>query len=105
MNLRWAFAEKPTELYDIVCHVLPQCTYDFILGSQFLNATETFSKHRRRLANCTFSVFNVFHLNFLDGGRQTIDGKVGGYQVFATPDTGAERNVIDLGYVPPFLIQ
>ncbi|KAL9069729.1 MAG: hypothetical protein Q9161_005314 [Pseudevernia consocians] len=98
VNLRWAFSEKPNEVIDIICHVLPQCAYDLILGSRFLTATETFSKHGRRLANCVFSVFNVFHLNYLDGSRQTLDGKVGGYQVLAIPDTGAERNVMDLGY-------
>lgn len=104
MNFRWAFEEKPTELYDIVCHVLPECTYDFILGSRFLTATETFSKHRRRFSKCVFSMFNVFHLNFLGGGRQILNGKVGGYLVDAVPDTGAERNVISLEYVPTLLL-
>lgn len=102
--MRWAFAEKPAELYDIVCHVLPQCSYDFILGQKFLTVTETFSKYRRRLAQCVFSVFDVLHLSFLDGARQTIDGKVGANQVFAVPDTGAERNVMNLEYVPIFLL-
>lgn len=101
MNLRWAFAEKPKEIIDIVCHVLPQCTYDLILGSKFLTATETFTKHRRRLVDCVFSMFNVFHLSFLDGRGQTLDGKVGGYPVSAILDTGAERNVMNLEYVSP----
>ena len=99
MKLRWAFAEKPTELYDIVCHVLPHCTYDMILGSSFMKETETFSKHLHRLVKCAFNVFDVYHLSFLDGGRQTLFGEVGGYPVFAIPDTGAERNVMDLEYV------
>ncbi len=99
MSLSWAFSEKPKERIDIICHVLPQCAYDLILGSKFLTATETFSKHRRRLVDCVFSTFNVFHLNFLDGGCQILDGKVGAYQVSAIPDTGAERNVMNLEYV------
>ncbi len=102
MKLRWAFTEKPTELYDIVCHVLENCTYDVILGSKFLAVTETFSKHLHRLVKCAFNVPKMFHLNLLDGGHQTLSGKVGGHQVFASPDTGAERNVMDLEYVPPF---
>ncbi|CAF9920878.1 hypothetical protein IMSHALPRED_005028 [Imshaugia aleurites] len=105
VNLRWAFAEKPKEIIDIVCHVLPQCTYDLILGSKFLTATETFTKHRRRLVDCVFSMFNVFHLSFLDGRGQTLDGKVGGYPVSAILDTGAERNVMNLDYAEAHSLQ
>lgn len=105
VSLSWAFSEKPKEIIDIICHVLPQCAYDLILGSKFLTATETFSKHRRRLVDCVFSTSNVSHLNFLDGGRQTLDGKVGAYQVSAIPDTGAERNVMNLEYVSNCLPQ
>ena len=71
-----------------------------MFGSEFLKATETLSKYRHRLVNCRFSVFSGFHLNFLDGGRQVLKGKVGKYPVFAVPDTGAERNVMDLEYGP-----
>ena len=105
VKLRWAFTEKPTKFYDIVCNVLQHCTYDVILGSKFLTVTETFSKHLHRVAKCVFNVPKMFHLNLLGDGRQILSGRVGGHQVFATPDTGAERNVMDLEYVPTFLLQ
>ena len=104
VKVRWAFAEKPTKLYEIVCHVIQHCTFDVILGSSFLKVTETFSKHLHRLVNCVFNVFNVFHLNLMDGGRQTVDGQVGNWSVHAIADTGAERNVMDSMYVPNLLL-
>ena len=96
----WAFAENPAETFNIICHVLRQCTYDLILGSGFLTATETMSKHRRRITECIFSVFNVFHFSFLDNNYQFLEGTLGDTQtVHASPDTGAERNVMDMQYV------
>ena len=94
--MRWAFAEKPAEIFDIICHVLPHCTYDLILGSGFLTATETMSKYRRRITECVFSIANAFHLNFLGNDSQYLRGSLADrYTVLALPDTGAEVNVID----------
>ncbi|KAM0796708.1 hypothetical protein BDR22DRAFT_510597 [Usnea florida] len=98
VKVSWAFAEKPTKLYEILCHVIRHCTYDVILSSSFLAATETFSRHLHRLVRCVFNVFNVSHLNLMDGGRQTVDGQVGNWSVHAIADTGAERNVMDSIY-------
>ena len=52
-----------------------------------------------------FNAFNVFHLNLMDGGRQTLDGQVGDWSVHAILDTGAERNVMDSMYVPNSLLE
>ena len=99
VSLRWALSEKPKEIIDIICNVLPQCAYHLILGSNFLTATKTFSKHHRRLVDCVFSVFNLSHFSFSDGSRQTLDSEVRGHHLFAIPDTGAERNVMSFEYV------
>ena len=99
--MRWAFAEEPIKPINIICHVLPICTYDLILGSKFLAATETLVKYRRRVTECAFAVLDVFHLNLLDDGHQALvlDGRVGDHPTCALADTGAERNVMDLQYV------
>jgi hypothetical protein len=67
-----------------------------ILGQDFLTATETFSKHRRRLTECVFSVARVFKFGFLENRCHRLEGFLDHViQVLAVPDTGAERNVMD----------
>ena len=96
----YAFAEDPSKLYKLKCHVLPHCVYDLILGSAFLMASETLSVHRHRLTECLFSVVNVFHFDFLDTGCQLLEGRLANqYTIHALLDTGAERNVMDLKYI------
>ncbi|MCJ1248726.1 hypothetical protein MMC30_005945 [Trapelia coarctata] len=100
VSFLWAFAENPTETISVPCHVLPRCTYDLILGNGFLTATETMSKYRRRLTKCLFSVKRyVSHFGFLGDSYQRLGGRIGGeHHVLAVPDSGAERNVMDLQY-------
>ena len=98
--MKWAFAEKPIDVFNIVCHVLPHCIHDLILGSRFLMATEAMSKYRHRVTECVFSVANAFHLNFLGNDSQYLRGSLADrYNVLALPDTGADVNVIDKRYV------
>ena len=100
VTIDYAFGEDPLNVFKLVCHVLPNCVYDLILGNVFLTATKTMSKHRRRLTECVFSVVNVFHLGYLGNFQQVLEGTLDDrYPSFAIPDTGAERNVIDLQYV------
>jgi hypothetical protein len=96
VTVDYAFAEEPSNIHKLICHVLPHCVYDLILGNAFLTATETMSKFRRRLTECVFSVVNMFHLGFLGNNSLQLEGVLADmYDVTATPDTGAERNVID----------
>ena len=60
VTIDYAFAEEPSNVFQVLCHVLPNCIYDLILGNSFLTATETMSKYRRRLTKCVFSVVNFF---------------------------------------------
>ena len=82
----------------IVCDVLPACSYKLILGSAFLTATETLSKHKRRLTECIFTMTNVLRFNLLGGDSQRLPGLVGETAILAVPDTGAETNVMDERY-------
>lgn len=100
VNVRWAFADKPTESIEVVCHVIPNCVYDVILGNQFLSVTETFTKYKHRLTNCLSSAVRVLGFNLLDRSRQLLEGTLGNRdKVYAVPDTGAEGNVLDLRFV------
>ena len=100
VTIDYAFAEEPSNMFKLVCHVIPHCIYDLILGNSFLTATETMSKYRRRLTECVFSIANVFHLGYLGNSQQILEGTLANkYLAYAIPDTGAERNVMDLQYV------
>ena len=98
VRMRWAFAEEATKPFDIICHVLPICIYDLILGGKFLVATETLAKYRRRVTQCVFTSVNMLHFNLLYDGHQTleVEGRLGDHLTCAIADTGAERNVMDL---------
>jgi hypothetical protein len=91
VKLPWAFAEDPTKKYDLLFHVLPSCIYDVILGHEVLTATETFSKYRRRLTECVFSVARVFKLSFLGNRCHRLgDFLDDAIQVLVVPDIGVE---------------
>ena len=79
---------------------MPTCNYDLILGSGFLQATEVFTKYRHRLTKCFFSILSNFaHFGFLGETTERLKGTLGDERdVFAVPDTGAERNVMDTEY-------
>ena len=85
----------------MICHVLPGSSYDLILGSKFLWATETLTKYRRRLQKCFFSILSSCssHFNYLGEESQRLRGTIGDvHDVLAVPDTGADRNVMDMDY-------
>ena len=97
VNVRWAFADKPTEPIEVVCHVISKCSYDVILGRRFLSMTKTFTKYKHRLTNCLSSAAGALSINLLDESRQFLEGTLGDrHQIHAVPDTGAEGNVMDL---------
>ena len=105
VNVRWAFAGKPTETIEIVCHVISNCVYDVILGKRFLSMTETFTKYKHRLTKCLSSAARVLRFNLLDGSRQLLQGTLRRrINVCAVPDTGAEGNLLNLRFVKCFRV-
>ncbi|KAL8726145.1 MAG: hypothetical protein Q9166_006902 [cf. Caloplaca sp. 2 TL-2023] len=103
VTLEWAFSENPQDLCEVVCDVLPNCSYSMILGSSFLTATQTLSKHRRRLTECLFSMVDVLKVSFLGNDCQRLQGRIGccgknDFDVWAVLDTGAEANIMDQSY-------
>lgn len=98
--LEWAFAQDPKKTVTIICHVLPNCIYDLILCNEFLTATQTLSTYRHRFTRCSFPTSNSFtQFCFLGETGQRLQGTLAdAHDVFAVPDTGAERNVMDMDY-------
>ena len=100
VSLHWTFADKPKESFPILCHVIPHCTYDLILGNSFLTATKTLTEFCHRLTKCLFRVVNnISHFSFLGETCQRLHGILADkHSVLAIPDTGADRNVMSLQY-------
>ena len=100
MSVLWAFAEDRQKTLSILCHVIPSCTYDLILGNGFLRATNTLTRFRHRLTKCLFSVIDsVPHFGFLGETYQRLQGTLADeHSVLAIPDTGADKNVMSLKY-------
>ena len=101
--LDWAFSEEPREVTKIVCDVLPNCSYNLILGSSFLTKTQTLSRYRHRLTKCVFSIASILTFNFIGNEYERLRGHVGDHDkgflgVLAVPDTGAEANIMDERY-------
>lgn len=95
-SLAWSFADECSKIHQLICYVVPQCTYDLILGRGFLLATETMTKFRRRLTECIFATTGFYQFGFFGDGCQQLRGsldKAG--TILAVPDSGAERNVMD----------
>ena len=93
----WSFARKPRKTIPIICHVVSRCTYDLILGRKFLNKTRTLTKYRDRLADCLSPRKDVPSIKYLGNKPQRLVGVIGDlYKAFAIPDTGADRNVMDM---------
>ena len=100
MSILWAFTESPKATFSILCHVIPRCTYDLILGNGFLRATNTLTSFRHRLTKHLFSVTRkVPYFGFLGETCQRLQGTLADkHSVLAIPDTGADRNVMSLQY-------
>jgi hypothetical protein len=96
--IKWSFAMEPSEIYELVCHVLAKCTYEVILGRVFLSTTQTLSTYRNRLTRCIPSLTTQrnFRVGLCGDTCQRLIGVIGDKNtVYAVPDTGAEANLID----------
>ncbi len=58
--------------------------------------TETLSKYVRQLTECNYSNAKVFKFGFLRNRCHRLEGVLDdSFPIFAVPDSGAERNVMD----------
>ncbi|KAK1623489.1 hypothetical protein BDP81DRAFT_399484 [Colletotrichum phormii] len=100
----WRFADSPDRGWTISVHVLEDCVYDLVLGSDFLRTSETMRKHPQRLelvqrSPRTMDRQPVLSINSLGPVRQHIVGYFGGNRVEALSDSGSESNLVSFEYV------
>ncbi|KAL2877135.1 hypothetical protein SGCOL_007527 [Colletotrichum sp. CLE4] len=100
----WRFADSPDRGWTISVHVLENCVYDLVLGSDFLRTSETMRKHPQRLelvhhSPRTIDWQPVISINSLGPVRQHIMGHFDGDRVEALPDSGSESNLVSFEYV------
>ncbi|KAJ4854429.1 gag-polyprotein putative aspartyl protease domain-containing protein [Trichoderma breve] len=94
VQVPWEFA-KQREKHMINCWILPGCIRDLVLGSSFLQATNTLKKFRDRIQVRLLGVFNRFSLSFLGGKKQRLRGYINGHLTAALPDTGSDAMFIN----------
>ena len=84
-----------TTTHDLTFHVLRKSVHDVILGSAFLQASETFTRFAHRVGRkIRESVGRGVHrLCFLES-QQFVNGMANGVAVDAVPDTGADVSVM-----------
>jgi predicted aspartyl protease len=93
-TLPFSFAGE-TKKHVLTFHVLRNSVHDIVLGSQFLRATETFTRFAHRVGRkVRESVNRGAHRICLLGSEQYVNGLAGGVRVDAVPDTGADVSVM-----------
>jgi hypothetical protein len=80
--------EGETKRYRLEFNIIHKAVRDVILGSPFLNLTQTFTRHIHRLKQ-KFREVHLPRMCFL-GSHQYVSGRVNGTYVEAVPDTGAD---------------
>lgn len=97
VNLPWIFfAEEET--FDLTCWILPGCAHQVILGSKFLEETNSLTTLRRRIQRKYISVPKSVCVKLLGEGKQRLWGYLNNHFVAALPDTGSDVMIISRDY-------
>jgi len=98
VEVPWKFIGE-SETHPIICRILPGCSHDIILGSKFLDETETMTTFREyRVKKRFVSVPGSLRVLLLGEGKQRLMGRFNGNPVAALPDTGSDVMVISREY-------
>lgn len=94
MCVDFGFTEEKG-LYQRLFHVMKRPIHDVILGNSFLRLTETLTSYSHRLREKWISCSPLaYRLRLLGSPKDRINGSLNGLAVSASPDTGAQINVI-----------
>jgi hypothetical protein len=89
--------EDETKCHRLEFNVINGAVQDVIVGSPFLNLTQTFTRHVHRLRQ-TIREICLPRVCYL-GSHQNVSGEVNGMYVDAVPDTGADVSVMSSSLV------
>ena len=101
VTARWRFKKGETESYTISFYVFAECCFDVIIGDSFLRETQTMSTNEHRLSWVPRPEWALYvrRINLLGCPSQRMKGKLGGDEVFALADSGAEGgNLVSYEY-------
>jgi hypothetical protein len=86
-------------IYRRVFNVMQSPLHDVILGSPFLKLTKTLTRNSQRLKKkVVFCMPKMNLLRLLGSPKERLHGLVNGFGVAASPDTGAQVNVISKAF-------
>ncbi|PVH69245.1 hypothetical protein DL98DRAFT_661784 [Cadophora sp. DSE1049] len=95
VELPLQFPEALSKIPPVVAHVVRDFTFDILLGSALLHATETTTKFIDRFVDCLFPNRNHWAFNCLGKTTQRFEGMMGdGIPFLGLPDTGSRRNIM-----------
>ncbi|KAL3459156.1 hypothetical protein BJX64DRAFT_265370 [Aspergillus heterothallicus] len=93
----WKFAGE-SETFILKCWILPHCVHDVILGSAFLNATQTLTVFKSRIKSEFIERKRSLRLQLVGGESQQLWGYFNGELITAFPDTGSDVMLVSRAY-------
>lgn len=93
----WNFRNEEATL-NMTCWILPGCTHQIILGSEFLEETKCLTTLRHRIQRKYISVSKSVSVNLLGEGKQRLWGYLNDNFVAALPDTGSDIMIMSRDY-------
>ncbi|KAI0873034.1 T-complex protein 11-domain-containing protein [Hypoxylon argillaceum] len=93
----WNFRNEEATL-NMTCWILPGCTHQIILGSEFLEETKCLTTLRHRIQRKYISVPKSVSVNLLGEGKQRLWGYLNDNFVAALPDTGSDVMIMSRDY-------
>jgi hypothetical protein len=80
----------------LLFHVLRTSVYDIVLGSPFLQATETLTRYAHRIGRRCHEALS--HRVCALGASQRVSGRLNGIHMDATPDTGSDVSLMSASF-------
>ena len=96
VDLQFSFSVE-SKTYKLKCHVVKRCIQDLVIGSPFLQLTETLTKCWSRITQ-VFRRDGAFRIRLIGAPRQRLIGNMNGKPAVALPDTGADLSLASETY-------
>ncbi|KAL2853299.1 hypothetical protein BJY01DRAFT_244265 [Aspergillus pseudoustus] len=104
VKVPWRFSGE-SETFTLKCWILPRCVHDIILGSSFLNSTETLTSFKSRIQSEFIPQTRNLRLQLLGGKSQQMCGYLNGQLTTAFPDTGSDVMLVSMAYAKEVRVQ